>query len=175
MHTNYLIIPGFGNSGENHWQTYFEKHLPNCTRIEQQSWDKPLCDDWVNTIQAGIQKYPSETVVLITHSLGGIALAHWASRFNTNIKGAFIVAPPDIENPYMDLSLESFTPIPLLKLSFPSVVIGSTNDHWSTVEKTQNFADQWGSNLIFIGEAGHINTSSGYGVWDEGLALLKSL
>lgn len=172
MNTTYLIIPGYGNSDENHWQTYFEKQLPNSFRIEQKSWDKPICDDWVMAIEENINKYNPATVVLVSHSLGGIAIAHWANRFNTKIKGAFIVAPPDLENPYLDLSLESFTPIPLHKFTFPSTVIGSTNDHWATVQRTQFFADHWGSELIFIGDAGHINTTSGYGQWEEGLELL---
>jgi predicted alpha/beta hydrolase family esterase len=31
--TNYLIIPGLGNSGPGHWQTYFEQVLPNCSHF----------------------------------------------------------------------------------------------------------------------------------------------
>ncbi|WP_291125277.1 alpha/beta hydrolase [Flavobacterium sp. UBA6031] len=33
--TNYLIIPGLGNSGPEHWQTYFEKSGDNFFRIHQ--------------------------------------------------------------------------------------------------------------------------------------------
>ena len=172
MDTTYLILPGYGNSDENHWQTYFEKQLPNSFRIQQKSWGKPICDDWVNTIEENINKFNPASVVLVSHSLGGIAIAHWANRFSTKIKGAFIVAPPDLENSYLDLSLESFNPIPLHKFTFPSTVIGSTNDHWATVQRTKTFADHWGSELMYIGDAGHINTTSGYGPWEEGLELL---
>jgi len=28
--TNYFIVPGLGNSGPEHWQTYFEKSGNNC-------------------------------------------------------------------------------------------------------------------------------------------------
>ena len=172
MKTNFLIIPGYGNSNEDHWQTYFENQLPNCHRIQQKSWNKPLCDDWVITIDNAVIQFDAETVVLVSHSMGGIAIAHWASHFNTKIKGAFIVAPPDLENPYLDLSLESFTPIPTIKFPFPTIVIGSTNDNWSTVERTTTFADNWGSELIFIENAGHINAASGFGEWSEGLEIL---
>ena len=172
--TTYLFIPGYGNSDENHWQTYFEKQLTNAFRIDQKSWDQPLCEDWINEINNTVQQFDLETVILISHSLGGLAITHWASRFNTKVKGAFIVAPPDLENPYLDLSLESFTPIPKLKLPFPSIVIGSTNDPWVTPERIQTFSENWGSKLIMIGEAGHINTTSGYGNWDTGLSILKN-
>lgn len=174
METNFLIIPGHGNSGEDHWQTYFENNLTNCTRIQQKSWDKPLCDDWVSNIDKAVNQYDPETVVLISHSMGGIAIAQWASKFNTKIKGAMIVAPPDLENPWRDYGLESFTPIPKTRLPFPSIIVASTNDHWATKERTTTFAENWGSKLFFIGDAGHINGASGYGNWDEGLDLLKN-
>ncbi|MBM3455956.1 MAG: serine hydrolase family protein [Bacteroidetes bacterium] len=171
--TNFLVIPGYGNSDKDHWQTFFETQLTNCHRIEQESWENPQCEDWINTINNTVIRYDADSLVLVSHSMGGIAIAHWASRFNTKIKGAFIVAPPDLENPYLDLNLESFTPIPTLKLPFPSIVIGSSNDNWATLERTQTFADNWGSKLIIIGVAGHINTTSGYGKWENGLNLLK--
>lgn len=175
MPTTFLILPGYGNSNENHWQSYFEKQLPNCHRVAQKSWDNPRCDDWVQAINEAINACAANSVVLVSHSMGGIAIAHWASRFSTKIKGAFIVAPPDLENPCMDLPIEGFTPIPLVKFSFPSVVVASTNDTWSTVERAQTFADSWGSKLIVIGEAGHINATSGHGAWNQGLELLKLL
>ena len=174
MKTNYLIIPGFGNSDEAHWQTYFEKQLPNCARVIQLSWNKPTCTEWVNSINEAIMQHNPLSVVLISHSLGGIVIANWVKKFNIKIKGAMIVAPPDIENPWQDLGLESFTPIPLQKFSFPTVVVGSLNDHWATKETTEHFAQNWGSKLIFLNDAGHINTTSGYGAWEEGLRILKN-
>jgi predicted alpha/beta hydrolase family esterase len=171
--TIYLIIPGYGNSDEDHWQSYFEKQLTNSCRVQQKSWDKPLCDDWISAINLAVTHYDTQQVVLVSHSLGGIAIAHWAKHFNVKIKGAFIVAPPDLENPYQDLSLQSFTPIPTLTLPFPSVVLGSSNDKWATLPRTHYFADCWGSKLVIIGDAGHVNTSSGYGNWENGLRLLK--
>ncbi len=171
--TNYLFIPGYGNSDEGHWQTYFENQLTNSYRIQQSSWVNPLCEDWVNAINTTVIRYEVNSIVLVSHSLGGIAIAHWASRFNTKIKGAFIVAPPDIEDPYLDLNLGSFTPIPSFKLPFPSIIIGSSNDNWVTLNRLNTFADNWGSKLIIIGDAGHINTTSGYGNWEDGLDLLK--
>jgi uncharacterized protein len=174
MQTNYLIIPGYGGSGEEHWQSYFERNLANCKRVQQKSWDKPLCKDWVTNINEAVNQYDPKSLILITHSLGCIALAHWARQYGQKIKGAMIVAPPDIENPWQELGLESFTPIPLLKLPFQSVVVTSTNDHWASLERTQDFAAHWGSKLINIGEAGHINTASNYGTWAEGLNILKN-
>jgi hypothetical protein len=175
MTRNYLIVPGYGNSGDDHWQTYFEKNLPNCRRIEQKSWIEPRCLDWVNSIHEAVMQQTHETVVLVSHSMGGIAIALWASQYSIQIKGAMLVAPPDLENPWQDLGLNSFTPIPVDKLPFRSVLVASTNDNWSTRERSEMFARNWGSKLIFIGDAGHINGATGYGNWDEGLQILKTV
>ena len=172
---NYLIIPGYGNSGPEHWQTYFEKTLPGCLRIDQKSWDKPVMQDWVANIHAAVKQYDPATVILISHSMGGIAIAHWAGQYNIPIKGAMLVAPPDLENPLQELPIENFTPIPAQKLPFPSVVVASTNDPWAAKERSMLFSQNWGSELIFIGDAGHINTDAGYTNWDEGLEILRSL
>ncbi|MBK8808857.1 MAG: alpha/beta hydrolase [Bacteroidales bacterium] len=42
METNYLIIPGYGNSESEHWQTYFEEKLLPCIRNSTKSWDGPI-------------------------------------------------------------------------------------------------------------------------------------
>ena len=79
----------------------------------------------VDAINNAIMKYNPITVVLISHSMGGIAIAHWAKQFNIKINGAMIVAPPELDIPYQDLWLESFAPTPTSKLPFPSV----SNEH----------------------------------------------
>jgi predicted alpha/beta hydrolase family esterase len=171
---NYLILPGFGNSGDNHWQTFFETQLDNCKRIEQLSWDNPIMSDWIENINIKVSGYNRENLIVITHSLGGIALAHCAVKYPTLIKGALIVAPPDIEFPCIKLPLDTFLPIPVNKLPFPSLIIASTNDPWATIERTQLFANNWGSEVRFIGNAGHINADSGHFQWFEGIDFLRS-
>jgi predicted alpha/beta hydrolase family esterase len=42
-------------------------------------------------------------------------------------------------------------------------------------ERAKLFADSWGSELVNIGDAGHINVTSGFGEWDEGLEILNRL
>jgi predicted alpha/beta hydrolase family esterase len=96
---NYFIVPGLGNSGLEHWQTFFEKSGSNFKRIEQQEWDAPNCNNWIETIDKAISGYDPSTVILIAHSLGCCTVAHWATEYNKKIKGALLVAPSDIENP----------------------------------------------------------------------------
>ena len=65
--------------------------------------------------------------------------------------------------------------MPLARLPFPSKVVFSQNDEWVTPVRARQFAEAWGSELVDIGAAGHINAASGYGAWPAGLALLESL
>jgi uncharacterized protein len=172
---NYFIIPGLGNSGPEHWQTFFEKSGSNFKRIEQQEWDAPSCSNWIETIDNAIINYDSATVVLIAHSLGCTAIAHWATTFNKKIKGALLVAPSDIENPVYTFPAIGFTPVPLHKINFKTIVVASEDDEWVSIDRAKFFADKWGSNFINIGNAGHINTASGYGQWPAGLQILQQL
>jgi len=173
--THYFIIPGLGNSGEEHWQTFFEQSEVNFQRIVQQEWDAPDCNDWVNTIDKAIENYDPASVVLIGHSLGCVAIAHWAKRSNKKIKGALMVAPSDIEAPVYSFPATGFTPIPVDKINFKTIVVASENDEWVSLERAKLFAANWGSEFISIGNAGHINAASGYGQWQQGLEILKSL
>jgi predicted alpha/beta hydrolase family esterase len=43
------------------------------------------------------------------------------------------------------------------------------------LNRVRHWAQLWGSTLIDLGNAGHINTESGFGPWPEGLALLQDL
>lgn len=173
MKTRYFIVPGYGNSGEKHWQTYFQNSSPDFSRIEQTDWEKPEAKDWICAIEKTLENEVLENVVLVGHSLGCLAIAHWGILFQKKIKGAFLVAPPDLENPAHDYPIFGFTPIPLQKLPFESVMVYSTDDEWITPARALLFAEAWGSKTISIGNAGHISAVNGYGHWDPGLELLK--
>ncbi|QIK54021.1 alpha/beta hydrolase [Dysgonomonas sp. HDW5B] len=172
---NYFIIPGLGNSGANHWQTYFENSGENFQRINQQEWNAPNCEEWMKNIDDTISKYDLSTVILIGHSLGCVTIANWAKQYGRKIKGALLVAPSDIESPLYTFTSSGFTPIPLDRINFETIIVASSNDPWVSNERVKLFADSWGSKLINIGAAGHINAESGYGEWQEGLDILKEL
>jgi len=173
--THYFIVPGLGNSGSEHWQTYFEQSGNNFIRINQEEWDAPSCNDWVNAIDKAIASFDPSTVVLIGHSLGCSTIAHWAKQSGKQIKGALLVAPSDIENPVYTFPATGFAPIPKASINFPTIVVASTDDPWVSIERAKLFAENWGSQFINIGDAGHINAIAGYGNWDEGLAILHTL
>ena len=173
--TNYLIIPGLGNSGPEHWQTFFETSGNNFKRIIQQEWDAPVCSDWVSSIDKAVSNYDPASVILIGHSLGCITIAHWANQYQKKIKGALLVAPSDVEAHGYTFPAKGFSPTPTGKINFKTTVVASEDDPWVSLERAKYFADNWGSEFINIGKAGHINAASGHNEWKEGMEILKRL
>lgn len=173
--TNYLIVPGLGNSGPDHWQTFFQNSGDNFYRIEQLEWDAPTCKEWVETIDKRVLEFDRSTVVLVGHSLGCSTIAHWVAKYKREIKGALLVAPADLETNQYTFPGIGFAPIPLAKINFKTIVVASANDIWVSLERAKFFAESWGSQFINIGNAGHINAESGYTNWDEGMKILKTI
>ena len=170
-----LILPGLGNSGEQHWQSLWEKEYPELARVNQKEWDAPERRNWTRTINEKIKEYDADDVILVGHSLGCATVAFWAAEFPTKIKGALLVAPSDTEAETYTFPATGFAPIPLEKLPFKTIIVASSNDYYIRLERAKQFADAWGSEFVEIGEAGHINADSGFGRWDKGLELLEKL
>ncbi|MEA2238430.1 MAG: serine hydrolase [Thermoanaerobaculia bacterium] len=170
--TSVLTIPGLWNSGPEHWQTHWEAKHPSFRRVKQRDFDRPDRDEWVATLDAAVRAC-TEPPVLASHSLGCSLVAQWAiDRGGRGVRGAFLVGPSDVEAPDYPIEGRSFSHMPLAKLPFPSIVVASTNDEFVSVKRAQFFANAWGSRLVFIGDAGHINGASGYGPWPEGERML---
>ncbi len=173
MQPRILIIPGLGNSGPQHWQTLWEAQLPGSERVMQRDFDNAVCSEWIETMDAAIRRH-NDHVLLVGHSSGSQAIAHWAKRYGRKIPGAFIVAPSDVERPDFPYKIVGFAPIALNKLPFPSVVVASSEDQYVTLDRAKQFATAWGSEFVNIGPAGHINAASGHGPWPEGLAMFRN-
>ena len=169
-----LIIPGLGNSGPQHWQSIWQKEY-SFTRVEQIDWNTPVRTDWVENINEEIKKHNPAEVILVGHSLACTTIAYWAQKFNIKIKGALLVAPSDTEAATYPSGTSGFSPVPLIQLPFKTITVVSTNDYYVTLDRAEAFATAWGSEVVNIGAAGHINADAGFGEWEQGLQLLKSL
>lgn len=164
-----LFVPGYTNSGPDHWQSRWQSRMRTARRVEQAAWSKPVRDEWVDRVRSEIEN-ASRPVVLVAHSLGVAASVHAVAGGAGKVAGGFFVAPPDVANEKVrPKHLMTFGPYPRDPLPFPSFVIASRNDPFSSFEKAEDIADAWGSFLVDAGEAGHINSDSGHGPWPEGL------
>ncbi|HEK0910089.1 alpha/beta hydrolase [Pseudomonas sp. MH2] len=174
----YLIVPGWQGSPDNHWQSHWQRSLPNSARVEQQDWLTPQRRDWVQALEQAIAAERSP-VILIAHSLGCITVAHWAAQASPallrRVRGALLVAPADVERPTCAPALRNFAPIPLHTLPFPSQVVSSDNDPAVSVPRALYLAKAWGAEAGLLSNAGHINVKSGHERWEQGFAYLYRL
>ncbi len=173
-----LIVPGWSSSGEDHWQSRWQRSLKTARRVEQADWFNPTREQWVSRIHAEIDA-AQRPVVLVAHSLGVIAtVAALTERTEPKVAGAFLVAPADVERAadwpvtqgfVFDPDMTGFHGVPRDKLVVPSAVVSSRNDPYCTPERARVFAETWGSRFHDAGDTGHINAASGHGPWPEGL------
>jgi uncharacterized protein len=173
-----LILPGLFDSGPEHWQTHWERQDPTCRRVRQADWETPRCADWVATLDAAVA-YSADPVLLVAHSSACALVAHWARDASkeslTRVRGALLVAPSDPEGPSYPAGPTGFAPMPLGRLPFPSIVVASRDDEYVTIERAREYAAAWGGELTDLGDAGHINASSGLGTWPAGYGMLQRL
>jgi uncharacterized protein len=169
-----FILPGLGDSGEGHWQTIWEKQF-GFIRINQRDWITPDREEWIDAVQNEISKFDPTSVILVGHSLACSTIGYWAKKYSSPIKGALLVAPSDTESEAYPEGTTGFKPMLLDKLPFRSTVIASTNDVYVSVDRANQFSNAWGSKLILLSEAGHINVASGFGKWPGGIDILKEL
>jgi len=170
-----LIVPGYGDSGPDHWQTLWQRRH-GYARVEQDDWLEPQCADWIAAIDRAVQAATSP-VVFVAHSLGCAAVVHWAPLARSGqVAGALLVALADVESAaHTPDEVRCFAPLPLARLPFRSIVVASTNDPFMAAARARTFATAWGADFVDVGALGHVNADSGIGDWPAGHALLAAL
>jgi predicted alpha/beta hydrolase family esterase len=176
MEIKLLIIPGLGDSGEDHWQSYWLKKYKNSTKVVQDNWNEPLKEEWLERLNNAMEKLDGPTI-LVAHSLAVSLVMHWAANnSNPNVVGALLVAPADVDSAeHTPEKIRNFSPIPTSKLGFPSIVVTSENDPYISSQRAGYFSKMWGSDFINIGQKGHINSESNLDFWEEGQLILQQL
>ncbi|OWW18213.1 RBBP9/YdeN family alpha/beta hydrolase [Noviherbaspirillum denitrificans] len=179
MTSTILIHPGLFNSGEGHWQTLWEGMLPGAHRVQQRDWEKPAREEWVSALDNAIRNAPG-AVLLAAHSLGCATTAWWAETHGgvphaSKVKGALLVAPPDVERNDFPGFVTGFAPMPRRPLPFKAIVVASNDDPWCALAKAKAWAQAWGAHFHELGARGHINAESGLGDWPQGRDWLHSL
>ena len=172
-----LILPGWQNSGPQHWQSRWErKH--GYQRVRQHDWHRPLRGDWITRLEDVVLSLPAkQPVLLVAHSLGCHLVAAWAaiSQNAHRVKGALLVAPPDVSREDLPPELHSWRRAVLAPLPFAATCVMSSNDPFSGIEAGLGLASAWGARGVEIGARGHVNGESGLGDWPQGQQLLAEL
>lgn len=156
-----LIVPGLHNSGENHWQTHWEKNLPNTLRVVQDDWETPDIDQWAYRIVETSRDL--DKFWIVAHSFGVLSTVHSLPDIADKVRGMFLVAPASPIKLGVDKLLSRKT------LPVPGVIVASRSDPWVSWEGACQLSSDWGLSTLDAGYAGHINAESGHVHWQYGL------
>lgn len=175
---HFLIVPGLNDSGPTHWQSRWLDLLRNSSKADLGDWANPTREDWTGRLNRAIQDIDSP-VILVAHSLGCHAVAHWAEHaedaVSAKVFGALLIAPPDCERATACAPVRRFGPSATAALPFPAILAASQNDDYASLDHARQLARAWRADFINVGELGHINAASELGIWPSGLAMLGRL
>jgi fatty-acyl-CoA synthase len=176
-----LIVPGLRDHVPQHWQTLLAEATPGARIVPPLEVDGLSCAARVAALDAAIAAIDGP-VILVAHSAGVLMVAHWAAQHDRPIAGALLVTPPDLNaewpEPYprpATLAANGWTPLPRTRLPFRSLMAASSNDHLASLEAVRALAKDWGSELVDLGEVGHLNPAAGYGPWPRAEELIARL
>lgn len=186
--TVHLLLAGLGNSSPGHWQREWDRLLPRTVWLQHDSWDEPEEEAWLADLDRFLAD-GDEPVVAVTHSLGCTLLALWMQRALDDqsqdglahalalrrIRAALVVAPPDTMRDDFPPEVHGFALAQAPTFPFPTTVVASHDDPYSSFARAGDFAEQVGAPLVDVGEKGHINSTSGLGEWPEGQQVFREL
>lgn len=168
-----LIVPGLRDAVAEHWQTLLEAELPRVRAVPPMGRTHLSCSLRVEAIERAAQAIEGP-IVIVAHSGGCIAVAHWARCTRRAVHGALLAVPPDFESPMpegyptmAELDAAVWLPVPRRRLPFRSLVAASRNDPLARFGRVAQLAADWGSELADLGEVGHLNPASGFGPWPQ--------
>jgi predicted alpha/beta hydrolase family esterase len=166
--TTTLIIPGHGGSGAGHWQTWLESKLPATARATVPSASEQDLSAWAAALRWGIEQL-GEDLWIVAHGFGCLAAVQAAADYSERVAGALLVAP------YDPAHLQLSHLLPETPLSFPSILVASSNDPHMRLDKAAFWAAFWNSDFVSIGAAGGIDPEAGFGPWPQGLEIFERL
>ena len=172
IHT--VIVPGVGGSEHTHWQSWLQRQLMSCSRVQQKDWNNPVLETWISEFVNTVAPIQGK-IQIVAHSFGcltTVAALAQHPELNQKIKNLILVAPAnparfgeagfarDSQQDYQGYFHQ-------LKIAVPTTLLMSENDPWLNFEDAQCLAKASKLNPINLGQVGHINVASGFGPFPE--------
>jgi predicted alpha/beta hydrolase family esterase len=152
-----LIIPGLHDSPPEHWQSWLQSHHRDAVRVVQRDWCTPDLERWPAGITSTLAQAGGGRWIAVAHSFGVLALVrHLALDPEAHITAALLVAPADPDKFGLGEHL------PAQALPIPATMVLSQSDPWLAADAGRRWAARWGCHAVDLGDAGHINASSGH-------------
>jgi predicted alpha/beta hydrolase family esterase len=171
-----LFLPDTPSVPLDHWQHRWQQKLSTGRSVVPHAHHAPERASWVETVAEAVNA-AERPVVLIGHGRGIFAAIAALPHITQRIAGGFFAAPYDLDAETAPVSSPHGWPAHIRsRLPFPAMLVGSRNDPACTYEAAEKLAAGWGALMLDAGEAGHIDSESGYGPWPEGsMAFAKFL
>jgi hypothetical protein len=161
-----IFVPASGEPSPDYWQTRWRAKLSTARGVAG-TGGAPSAADVVAAVAEARQP-----ILFIGHSLGALAIAEAAADLAAaDVRGAFLVAPPDDEAP-LGAGKGRWSPFPRARLPWRSVLVASRTDPFASFAHSHALAAHWGSEFVDAGDAGRIDANSGHGPWPDGLLRL---
>jgi predicted alpha/beta hydrolase family esterase len=152
-----LIVPGLDDSPSGHWQSTLQASHHDAVRVVQRDWQSTNLERWSARIGSTLARSGTGPWLAVAHSFGVLALAHHlAQRPDTPVAAVLLVAPADPDKFGLGAALPT-RPLPTV-----ATMVLSRTDPWLSLAAGQRWAARWGCHVVDLGDAGHINLSSGY-------------
>jgi predicted alpha/beta hydrolase family esterase len=181
MRITTLIVPGLRDHVDQHWQTLLAAGDPTIRSVPPMGREDLDSAQRVDAIESAARSIEGP-LVIVAHSGGCIMVAHWARQTRRAVHAALLATPPDFEVPlpagYPTLAqfdANGWLPVPRTRLPFRSIVAASRNDPLGSFERVSALALDWGSEVVDLGDVGHLNPASGYGECPQALDFIERL
>ena len=172
IHT--IIVPGVGGSDSDHWQSWLQRELMSCSRVQQKDWNLPILKDWMKSFVTLVAKTEAP-IQIVAHSFGcltSVAALAQHPELTSKIKKLILVAPANPArfgaNGFARNSPNDYaTYFHQLKIAVPTEMIISENDPWLNFDDALALAKAWRIIPRNLGQVGHINVASGFRSFPE--------
>lgn len=172
--THTVIVPGVGGSDDDHWQSWLQRQLMSCSRVQQKNWQHPVLADWIENFVYTLNKITTP-IQIVAHSFGcltSVAALTQHPELKSKIQKMILVAPANparfCETGFATNSVENYAQyFHQLRIDVPVDMIISENDPWLSFSDAQALAKAWKVKARNLGQVGHINVASGFGFFPE--------
>lgn len=174
-----VIVPGWQDSGEGHWQTWLEDELRAAGRETRRpgfaDFERPDPTDWLPALRRSLDDLPPDGFDVVAHSLGAVLWLHHVADPGDSPRPARValVAPPSPSTSIPEIA--GFFPPPLdvdavRRAADGTVLIAGDDDPYLPEGVGTAYALPLKIATTVVPGGGHLNVESGYGEWPAMLA-----
>jgi predicted alpha/beta hydrolase family esterase len=152
-----LVVPGLHDSPPEHWQSWLQDAHTGAVRVVQRDWATADVDRWAARVGSALERAGPGPWIAVAHSFGVLALLrHMQQRPDAAPAAALLVAMADPDR----FGVAEL--LPRGRLPMPATLLVSSNDPWLPLHVGQRWAQRWQCPCVNLGNAGHVNVSSGH-------------